>query len=216
MTGNLTCAYATASATVNGKNIKATANIYLDSIGGSVTSTGDVDGARGGGGRIYAKTYKAGNGNYLPLISINTENKVHIGAQNHHDVSFADQRADAIYLDAPNVYYGTGTPISTSDMRLKHDIKDIEHSKEFIMQLIPKIFKFDDNTSNRYHAGFIAQDVEKAMNNTIGDFGVFCKVDLYETHKEEDLVCMLRYDEIIAPHVAVTQEHEHRIQEQEE
>lgn len=197
------------------KDVEVTDNLFLKTVGGTKSvSTNSI-----ASGRIYSKTpagYQKNGAQWTCLMTLNSENNLHIGAINV-DETINGNYAKSIYLDADNLYNAHGgNYASISDYKFKYDIKNINKSKDFIMKLLPKIFKYKDGTSNRYHTGFIAQDVEKAMNNTIGDFGVFCKVDLYETHKEEDLVCMLRYEEIIAPHVAVTQEHEYRIQKQEE
>ena len=54
-----------------------------------------------------------------------------------------------------------------SDMRKKRSIKDlaIDKAKSFIMGLKPKKFKFtkDLSHSDRYHHGFIAQEVKEVM-----------------------------------------------------
>ncbi len=62
-----------------------------------------------------------------------------------------------------NVYIN-GTAVSTSDKRKKKFIKNLpEKYVEFFRKLRPVIFKYKNGTSGRYHAGFIAQEVEKAM-----------------------------------------------------
>ena len=103
------------------------------------------------------------------------------------------------------VYDLSGGLLHTSDRRKKRNIKDlvIEKAKSFIMGLKPRKFKFskDLSTSNRYHHGFIAQEVKEAMGE---DWGV------YVENKEKDFIG-LRYDELIADMVAVIQDQEKRI-----
>jgi LPS sulfotransferase NodH len=103
------------------------------------------------------------------------------------------------------VYDLSGGLLHTSDRRKKRSIKDlvIDKAKSFIMGLKPRKFKFskDLSTSNRYHHGFIAQEVKEAMGE---DWGV------YVENKEKDFIG-LRYDELIADMVAVIQDQEKRI-----
>lgn len=94
----------------------------------------------------------------------------------------------------------------TSDRRKKRSIKDlaIDKARSFIMGLKPVKYKFlkDVSTSDRYHHGFIAQDVHEAMPE---DWGIYCE------DKEDDFIG-LRYDEFIADMVAVIQDQQKRIE----
>lgn len=106
-----------------------------------------------------------------------------------------------------NVYNSGGGVQFVSDRRKKRSIKDLAISKarSFIMALKPKKYKFikDISTSDRYHHGFIAQEVHEAMPE---DWGLYCE------NKELDFIG-LRYDEIIADLVAVVQDQQKRIEE---
>lgn len=103
-----------------------------------------------------------------------------------------------------NVYNSSGGVVFVSDKRKKKSIKDLaaEKAKSFLMALTPRAFKFKDGTSNRFHHGFIAQEVKQAMG--ADDWGV------YVEDKATDFIG-LRYDEIIADLVAVVQDQEKRI-----
>lgn len=105
-----------------------------------------------------------------------------------------------------NVFNASGGLVFVSDKRKKRNIKDlaIEKAKSFIMALKPKSFKFteDISTSNRYHHGFIAQEVKEAMHD---DWGVY----VYDEKRDFN---GLRYDELIADMVAVIQDQEKRIE----
>ena len=94
----------------------------------------------------------------------------------------------------------------TSDRRKKRSIKDlvIEKARSFIMGLKPVKYKFlkEISTSDRYHHGFIAQDVKEAMPE---DWGIYCE------DKEDDTI-YLRYDEFLADMVAVIQDQQKRIE----
>ena len=103
-----------------------------------------------------------------------------------------------------NVYDSGGSIVFVSDKRKKKSIKDlaIEKAKSFLMALSPRMFKFKEGTSGRYHHGFIAQEVKQAMGRD--DWGV------YVEDNENDFIG-LRYDEIIADLVKVVQDQEKRI-----
>lgn len=104
-----------------------------------------------------------------------------------------------------NVYNSGGSVVFVSDKRKKKSIKDlvIDKAKSFVMGLKPRMFKFKDGTSDRYHHGFIAQEVHDVMDD---DWGVYCE------DKETDFIG-LRYDELIADMVKVIQDQEKRINE---
>ena len=71
----------------------------------------------------------------------------------------------------------SGTAI-TSDRNLKHDIEDLDERYDRLFDLLKSNrFKLNDGTSNRYHTGFIAQDVELAMQQAkldSSEFGALC------------------------------------------
>lgn len=109
-----------------------------------------------------------------------------------------------------SVFNASGGTEFISDRRKKRNILDlaVKRARSFIMALKPVKYKFtkDISTSNRYHHGFIAQDVKKAMPE---DWGIYCE------NKDLDRIG-LRYDEFIADMVAVIQDHEKRIQKLED
>lgn len=130
-----------------------------------------------------------------------------------------DAAAGNCYIVVKNVYKtSSGSNTSLSDERFKTDISSIPNAEEFIMNLSPKIYKFTDGTSNRYHTGFLAQDVKTTMDNTIGDFGVFVRYTFDEEtpideNNPDTYICGLRYEELMAPHIQVTQNHQRKILE---
>lgn len=152
------------------------------------------------------------DGDTIPLLGLSATGNIWVGDPED------TYTAKNIYLVANNVYKrSSGSNTSLSDSRLKYDFKEIPYAKDFIMGLNPKMYRFTDGTSSRYHAGFVAQDVEKIMLNTIGDFGIFIKSEAHPEKTALDLnnpdtyICSLRYEEFIAPHIALTQDHENRI-----
>ncbi|NBQ97249.1 MAG: tail fiber domain-containing protein [Microbacteriaceae bacterium] len=66
---------------------------------------------------------------------------------------------------SPTRFQGAGNSVtlnSSSDIRLKKNIKDEYLGLDFIMKLTPKTFEFTGDTKNQdlLHHGFIAQDIE--------------------------------------------------------
>lgn len=117
------------------------------------------------------------------------------------------------------IYAGNGV-IQTSDRRMKKDISTLNSldAMVFISELNPVSYKFKNGTSDRTHYGLIAQDVEDALircNKDTKDFAGICKdypkkevknedgSVSYERDEKLDPLYSLRYDEFIAPIIAV-------------
>lgn len=87
--------------------------------------------------------------------------------------------------------------VVTSDRNQKHDIEELpEKYINMLMQLIPSRYKINSGTSGRYHVGFIAQEVEEAMNSAgidAQEFGGFVK----DKAEDGSDIYMLRYEEFI-------------------
>lgn len=112
--------------------------------------------------------------------------------------------------------YATTSTISTSDAREKRDITDIEHAKALVMAMKPRQYKF--NNGVRTHYGFVAQEFEEAMHKAgIDDCAALIKGVITEQKNytegmdEDEYKYGLRYEELIAPLLAVVQEQEERI-----
>ena len=127
---------------------------------------------------------------------------------NFNVVNTADNYAEigpqCQFLD--NVLTRSGSVQFISDRRKKRNIKDLalKKARSFIMALKPRKYKFtkDISKSNRFHHGFIAQEVRDAMPE---DWGI------YTEDKKQDFIG-LRYDEFLADMVAVIQDQEKRIE----
>lgn len=107
--------------------------------------------------------------------------------------------------------YSTNTAIQTSDANKKHDIEDLPDKYIAMLNTLrPVRFKYNDGASGRYHTGFIAQDVEAAMEQcgiSSAEFGGFV---LGDDGAGGD-VRMLRYGEFIALLWAKAREMDKRI-----
>lgn len=110
--------------------------------------------------------------------------------------------------------YSTVGTISTSDQREKNSIQILDSQKacEFIASLKAYTYKFNDGESGRTHWGLISQQVEQAMTEngiTDMDFAGFIRTPL---EGEDGYSYALRYDEFIAPLIAVCQSLQKEVQ----
>ena len=108
------------------------------------------------------------------------------------------------------VYAYTGE-IQTSDQNLKHDIESLPDKYLTLLDnLRVNRFKLNSGKSDRYHVGFIAQEVKAAMDAAgvaPGEFGGWC----VDTDEEGNEIQMLRMGEILSILLAKIQNLEQRI-----
>ena len=103
--------------------------------------------------------------------------------------------------------YATNNVIQTSDRNEKNTIKDSDLGLDFVKQLSPKSYKFNNKT--RTHYGLIAQDIETVLNDInkpSSDFAGFIKTDVSEEKDGSSYKYGLRYNEFIAPLIKAIQE----------
>lgn len=93
--------------------------------------------------------------------------------------------------------YSYNGVITTSDRNAKNSIEDLPGKyMDVFDHLRPRRFKMNEGTSGRYHVGFIAQEVEKAMEIagvSSTEFGGFVK----DVDQDGNDIYMLRYDEFV-------------------
>lgn len=117
---------------------------------------------------------------------------------NGHVVPFSDSSyyCGSSALPWAGIYSATSVVV-TSDRNQKHDIEPLPDKYiDMLMQLIPSRYKINSGTSGRYHVGFIAQEVEEAMNSAgidAQEFGGFVK----DKAEDGSDIYMLRYEEFI-------------------
>ena len=91
-------------------------------------------------------------------------------------------------------WYGTSSEAISSDERQKNSIEELPEKYSVLFDnLVPIRFKYNDGTSDRYHTGFRAQGVEKAIIDSGLDTSEFAALV-----KTEDDEYFLRYEEFIA------------------
>ena len=98
--------------------------------------------------------------------------------------------------------WATNATIQTSDERLKKDIWDETLGLDFINDLVPVTFKWNDGKRN--HHGFIAQQIKRVMDHYCTDFAGYIDPSIKDPSDQGSLA--LRYDEFISPIVKAIQE----------
>ena len=119
---------------------------------------------------------------------------------------------NSFYVSATRVHSDTEIDFG-SDARLKNTVEyDLTGQYgDFYRRLRPCRFKYNNGTSDRFHTGFIAQEVEQA----IADSGLDNR-DLAALVRGEDGMYALRYAELIAVNTAMIQRLMTRVDELEE
>lgn len=111
----------------------------------------------------------------------------------------------------PTVWASDGTVIYSSDKNVKNSIDyDLSRYRQFLLDLKPCRFKYNEGQSGRYHIGMIAQDVEQSLyDNGIDstEFSGWCKAPVRdEEHNIVGYTYGLRYDAIIPLNTMMIQE----------
>lgn len=115
-----------------------------------------------------------------------------------------------------NIFAYTST-ITNSDRNLKNTIEYLDENYADIFDALrPVSYKFNENTSDRTHLGFVAQEVKDAILEaglTTKDFAGYCEWETENENGEIELGCGLRYEEFIALCVDQIQKLKKRVSE---
>ena len=111
----------------------------------------------------------------------------------------------------PTVWATDGTVIYSSDKNVKNSIDyDLSRYRQFLLDLKPFRFKYNDGQSGRYHIGMIAQDMEQSLvDNGIdaSEFSGWCKMPIRdENHNITGYTYGIRYDSLIPLNTLMIQE----------
>lgn len=153
------------------------------------------------------------NGNYTAFFS----SSGNFANRNNGDLGSSTYEWGTAYLSS--------APIVSSDKNAKHDIMDLsEVYRQIILRARPVQYKYNNGTSNRWHTGFIAQDVEAILTElglTTSDFAGLIKSPInsvvnkngeYDTTSEIiGYIYSLRYEEFISPAISVIQEQQEEL-----
>ena len=94
---------------------------------------------------------------------------------------------------------------------------DMERYSSFFLYLKPTPYRMNKGTSGRFHLGFVAQDVERALMDSgidTNDFAGFVRsAGLNDVHGEYEDQCYLRYENFIALNTFMIQKLYHTVDE---
>ena len=140
-------------------------------------------------------------------ISIESAGNVYIASTYNTRLQLDDEAAKI----GPAVWATNGTVIYDSDRNLKNSIEyDLSKYRQFLLDLKPCRFKFNDGRSGRYHLGVIAQDVEQSLADngiTPEEFSGWCKSPIKNKKKEiTGYTYGIRYDSFIPLSIMLIQE----------
>lgn len=150
-------------------------------------------------------------------IRIESADNVYIASTYNTRILLDDEAAKI----GPNVWATNGTVIYDSDRNLKNSIEyDLSKYRQFLLDLKPCRFKFNDGRSGRYHLGVIAQDVEQSLaDNGIPpeEFSGWCKSPIKDKNKKiTGYTYGIRYDSFIPLNIMLIQELLKRVEKLEE
>ena len=106
--------------------------------------------------------------------------------------------------------------IYSSDRNVKHDIEyDLSRYRQFLLDLKPCRFKYDNGQSGRFHIGLIAQDMERSLVDnglTAMDFSGWCQMPVRDEEGHiTGYTYGIRYDSLIPLNTMMIQELERRV-----
>ena len=150
-------------------------------------------------------------------IKIESAGNVFISSESGMRLQLDDDAAKI----GPTVWASDGYVIYSSDKNVKNSIEyDLSKYRQFLLDLKPCRFKFNDGQSGRYHLGVIAQDVEQSLaDNGISpeEFSGWCKAPIKNEKKEiTGYTYGIRYDSFIPLNIMLIQELFRRVEKLEE
>ena len=149
---------------------------------------------------ISISTYDGG-------IQLDSGGNVYITSAYRTRIQLDDEAAKI----GPTVWATDGTVIYSSDKNVKNSIDyDLSRYRQFLLDLKPCRFKYNEGQSGRYHIGMIAQDMEKSLaDNGIApsEFSGWCKMPIRdENHNITGYTYGIRYDSLIPLNTLMIQE----------
>lgn len=128
---------------------------------------------------------------------------------------WSDERRCTISTD---VFIGPNCAVD-SDIRLKHSIESLDRFDDIFMDLNPVRFKYNNGRSDRYHFGFIANEVEDVLikhGYTTQDFAGFVQLHSEKNNSDYEGITdhkALRYAEFTAWNTHMIQKLKNKVTE---
>lgn len=140
-------------------------------------------------------------------ISIESAGNVYITSAYRTRLQLDDDAAKI----GPTVWATDGTVIYSSDKNVKNSIDyDLSRYRQFLLDLKPCRFKYNEGQSGRYHIGMIAQDMEQSLADNglaASEFSGWCKMPMRdENHNITGYTYGIRYDSLIPLNTLMIQE----------
>ena len=184
-------------------------------------------------GGLYLLTYSSGGAINTENCSLGASGKVSAGISmaSNELVIGAYKGSDGKYASmalhgnsgTANLYgtwtYGNGGTGSLSDVNHKNSIEELSNKFDILFDKIKPIrYKYNEGTSNRYHLGYIAQQIEKSIIDselTEKDAALVMDIQDYDINGValETFTKYLRYEEFIALNTWQIQKSKARITE---
>lgn len=188
--GNIYCGQSTMPNTSYGTT---TNNVYIGTDGLAYVGSNVTTCLRGGAVWMYSNKYTTSIGYQMTQFLRNGTQVGDITIMSNQDV-LSIHGTWKFMNDVQN--YGGETQF-TSDINLKNSIQDLPENYDIMFnQLQPVIFKYNNGTSGRYHTGFIAQQVDQAIQKAQiprEEFSAIC-IDKNDDNEE---TWYLRYSNFI-------------------
>lgn len=158
---------------------------------GLVMAYGDISGT----GDYNRATIMLSNGVIFCNAGTNKVGDVYI---RDYEVAMIELQRGANYAYLSGTWKSASSISITSDRNQKHNIENLDDRYSLIMdKLKPRRFKYDDGQSDRYHTGFIAQEVKDSMDE-VGLDTKDLAAYVAATIDGDQTVLSLRYEEFIA------------------
>ncbi len=146
-------------------------------------------------------------------VSIESGGNVYIASKYNTRVQLDEDAAKI----GPTVWATDGTVIYSSDRNVKHDIEyDLSRYRQFLLDLKPCRFRYNEGQSGRYHIGMIAQDMEQSLaDNGLApsEFSGWCKMPVRNKAREiTGYTYGIRYDSLIPLNTMMIQELVQRVE----
>ncbi len=189
-----------ANTTGYGNTAHGTGALYLNVSGNANTAVGDSANLQSTGNGNTALGHQAG----ANLTA--GDNNIFIG---YNAQAPSNTGSNQVRIGDANITYaGIQVPWTiTSDSRWKSDIQSSELGLDFINQLHPVSYLRHNDNSQKEEFGFIAQEVEKALQTSgATNTGIIVK--------DDNGMYSMRYNDLMAPMVKAIQEQQQKIDKQ--
>lgn len=180
--------------------------IEASTLRGSNIALKDAYGNTVGGFTLAYTTSGDGLGMTTLVGGINISSGANVYIASAYDTRLQlDQQAAKI---GPTVWATDGTVIYSSDRNVKNSIEyDLSKYRQFLLDLKPCRFKYNEGQSDRFHVGLIAQDVEQSLidnNLDSKEFAGWCKMENLDA--KGTYTYGIRYDDIVPLNTMMIQE----------